>query len=628
MSYKTVHAQSIQDPHAFWGEEAKHIHWEKPFDTVLDYSKPPFAHWFKGGLTNLCYNAVDRHLAERGDQIALVAVSTETDIEKAYTFNELHAEVNRMAAILKANGVGKGDRVLIYMPMIAEASFAMLACVRIGAIHSVVFGGFASHSLASRIEDATPKMIITAEAGMRGGKAVPYKPLLDEAIALSSYKPAKVLIVNRGLTEFVMVDGRDLDYTAERLAHLHAEVPVEWVDATHTSYILYTSGTTGKPKGVQRDTGGYAVALASAMRLIFCGKPGETMFTTSDIGWVVGHSFIIYGPLINGTATIMYEGTPLRPDGGIWWSLVEKYKVSVMFSAPTAIRVLKKQDPAFLSKYDLSSLRTLFLAGEPLDEPTATWIHEAIGKPVVDNYWQTETGWPILAIQRGVEVMPHKFGSPGLPVFGYNMKLLDEATGEELGPDQKGVVAIEGPLPPGCMQTVWGDDARYVKTYWNTIPGKLLYSTFDWGIKDKDGYYFILGRTDDVINVAGHRLGTREIEESISSHTNISEVAVVGIEDKLKGQVAIGFAIPKDASNVANLEAELMKTVDSQLGAVARPARVYIVTALPKTRSGKIVRRALQAVAEGRDPGDISTMEDQSVLAHIKTVIQESAKKA
>jgi propionyl-CoA synthetase len=628
MSYKTFHAQSIQDPHAFWGEEAKHIHWEKPFDTVLDYSKPPFAHWFKGGLTNLCYNAVDRHLAERGDQIALVAVSTETDIEKAYTFKELHAEVNRMAAILKANGVSKGDRVLIYMPMIAEASFAMLACVRIGAIHSVVFGGFASHSLASRIEDATPKMIITAEAGMRGGKAVPYKPLLDEAITLSSYKPAKVLIVNRGLTEFAMVDGRDLDYTAERLAHINAEVPVEWVDATHTSYILYTSGTTGKPKGVQRDTGGYAVALASAMRLIFCGRPGETMFTTSDIGWVVGHSFIIYGPLINGTATIMYEGTPLRPDGGIWWSLVEKYKVSVMFSAPTAIRVLKKQDPAFLTKYDLSSLRTLFLAGEPLDEPTATWIHEAIGKPVVDNYWQTETGWPILAIQRGVEVMPHKFGSPGLPVFGYNMKLLDEATGEELGPDQKGVVAIEGPLPPGCMQTVWGDDARYVKTYWSTIPGKLIYSTFDWGIKDKDGYYFILGRTDDVINVAGHRLGTREIEESISSHANISEVAVVGIEDKLKGQVAIGFAIPKDASNVANLEAELMKTVDSQLGAVARPARVYIVTALPKTRSGKIVRRALQAVAEGRDPGDISTMEDQSVLAHIKTVIQESVKKS
>jgi propionyl-CoA synthetase len=325
-------------------------------------------------------------------------------------------------------------------------------------------------------------------------------------------------------------------------------------------------------------------------------------------------------------ATIMYEGTPLRPDAGIWWEMVAKYKVSVMFSAPTAVRVLKKQDPAFLTKHDLSSLRTLFLAGEPLDEPTASWIHDAIKKPVVDNYWQTETGWPILAIQRGVEVMPHKFGSPGLPSFGYNMKLLDDATSVELGPDQKGVIAIEGPLPPGCMQTIWGDDKRFVSTYWETIPGKLIYSTFDWGIKDKDGYYFILGRTDDVINVAGHRLGTREIEESISSHPNVSEVAVVGIEDKLKGQAAIAFVIPKDSSKAENLEKECMKTVDSQLGAIARPGRVYVVTALPKTRSGKIVRRALQAVAEGRDPGDISTMEDQTVLAQIKIIIEQSAK--
>ena len=456
---------------------------------------------------------------------------------------------------------------------------------------------------------------------MRGGKAVPYKPLLDEAITLASSKPEKVLIVNRGLSEYNTVANRDIDYASEREKHLNTKVPVEWVDATHPSYILYTSGTTGKPKGVQRDTGGYAVALASSMRLIFGGNPGETMFTTSDIGWVVGHSYIIYGPLINGMATIMYEGTPLRPDAGIWWSLVEKYKVSVMFSAPTAVRVLKKQDPEFLSKYNLSTLRTLFLAGEPLDEPTASWIHDALKKPVVDNYWQTETGWPILAIQRGVEVMPHKFGSPGVPVYGYNMKLLDEATGAELGPDQKGVVAIEGPLPPGCMQTVWGDDQRFVKTYWETVPGKTVYSTFDWAIKDKDGYFFILGRTDDVINVAGHRLGTREIEESISSHANVAEVAVVGVEDQLKGQVAIGFVIAKDPAKVANMEAEVMKTVDSQLGAVARPARVYLVSALPKTRSGKIVRRALQAVAEGRDPGDISTMEDQSVLAQIKQVI-------
>ncbi len=622
-SYKTVHESSIADPIEFWGEQAKLIHWEKPFKQVLDYANPPFSKWFAGGLTNLCYNAVDRHLVERGDQIALVAVSTETNQEKTYTFRELHAEVNRMAAILKTNGVNKGDRVLIYMPMIAEACFAMLACARIGAIHSVVFGGFASHSLAARIDDAQPKMIISAEAGMRMGKGVPYKPLLDEAIALAEFKPTKVLIVNRGLTPFTSVAERDLDYAAEREKNIATQVAVEWVDATHPSYILYTSGTTGKPKGVQRDTGGYAVALTASMQHIFCGKPGETMFTTSDIGWVVGHSYIIYAPLLNGMATIMYEGTPLRPDAGIWWSLVEKYKVSVMFSAPTAVRVLKKQDPSFLAKYDLSSLRYLFLAGEPLDEPTANWIHEAINKPVIDNYWQTETGWPILAIQSGVESMPHKFGSPGLPSFGYNMKLLDDATGAELGADAKGVIAIEGPLPPGCMQTIWGDDARYVKTYWESIPGKLIYSTFDWGIKDSDGYFFILGRTDDVINVAGHRLGTREIEESLSSHPNLAEVAVVGIADQLKGQVAIGFAILKDATQTATLEAELMKTVDSQLGAVARPARVYIVNALPKTRSGKIVRRALQAVAEGRDPGDISTMEDQAVLMHIKEVIEQ-----
>ena len=622
-NYKSFHERSIKDPVGFWSEQAKLIHWEKPFDSALNYDNPPFAKWFVGGKTNLCYNAVDRHLKDRGDQQALVAISTETDQEQVYTFKELHAEVNRMAAILKANGVKKGDRVLIYMPMIAQAAFAMLACVRLGAIHSVVFGGFASHSLASRIDDAKPKMIIAAEAGARGGKAVPYKPLLDEAINLAQSKPEKVLIVDRQLVEYNKVEGRDLDYATERAKVMDAQVPCEWVDSTDPSYILYTSGTTGKPKGVQRDTGGYTVALASSMNHIFEGKPGEAMFCTSDIGWVVGHSYIIYAPLIQGMATIMYEGTPLRPDAGIWWQIVEKYKVSIMFSAPTAVRVLKKQDPEFLTKYDLSSLRTLFLAGEPLDEPTASWIHDAINKTIVDNYWQTETGWPMLALQRGVEVMSHKFGSPGVPVYGYNMKLLDDATGEELGPDQKGVVAIEGPLPPGCMQTIWGDDARFVKTYWETVPNKMVYSTFDWGIKDKDGYFFILGRTDDVINVAGHRLGTREIEESISSHPNIAEVAVVGIEDKLKGQVAIGFAIPRDSSKTDTLEAEVMKTVDSQLGAVARPARVYIVTALPKTRSGKIVRRALQAVAEGRDPGDISTMEDQTVLAQIQEVLKK-----
>jgi propionyl-CoA synthetase len=628
-SYADFHQRSIQDRDAFWTEQAALIDWHKPFEQVCDHSRPPFAQWFKGGETNLCHNALDRHLQVRGDQSALIFVSTETDTEKVYTFRELHTEVNRMAAILQAQGVGKGDRVLIYMPMIAEACFAMLACVRIGAIHSVVFGGFASHSLASRIDDAQPKLIVSADAGMRGGKAVPYKHLLDEAIRLATHKPAKVLMVNRGLADLAPVAGRDVDYASERAKVMDAQVPCVWVASEHPSYILYTSGTTGKPKGVQRDTAGYAVALAASMRHIFFSQPGETFFSTSDIGWVVGHSYIIYGPLINGMATIMYEGLPTRPDAGIWWQLVEKYKVTVMFSAPTAARVLKKQDPAYLSKYDLSSLKALFLAGEPLDEPTATWMSGAIGKPVIDNYWQTETGWPMMAICNGIEKAPTKYGSPGKAVYGYDIKLIHENTGEEITEaDQKGVIAVEGPLPPGCLQTVWGDDKRYVNTYWTSIPGKQMYSTFDWGVKDKDGYFYILGRTDDVINVAGHRLGTREIEESISSHPKVAEVAVVGVADQLKGQVAVGFAVLKDASLAATpeaalqLEGEIMKLVDSQLGAVARPARVRFVSLLPKTRSGKLLRRAIQAVCEGRDPGDLTTMDDPSALQQIVDLVK------
>ena len=628
-SYADFHKRSIVERDAFWTEQAALIDWHKPFDQVCDYSHPPFAKWFKGGETNLCHNAVDRHLATRADQNALIFVSTETNTEKTYSFRELHAEVNRMAAILQAQGVTKGDRVLIYMPMIAEACFAMLACVRIGAIHSVVFGGFASHSLASRIDDAQPKVIVSADAGMRGGKAVPYKHLLDAAIDLAAHKPSKVVMVNRGLADLAPVAGRDVDYATERAKVMDAQVPCVWVASDHPSYILYTSGTTGKPKGVQRDTAGYTVALAASMKHIYMGNPGETYFSTSDIGWVVGHSYIIYGPLINGMATIMYEGLPTRPDAGIWWQLVEKYKVTVMFSAPTAARVLKKQDPAYLTKYDLSSLRALFLAGEPLDEPTATWMADAIKKPIIDNYWQTETGWPIMAICNGVEKAPTKYGSPGKAVYGYDVKLINENTGEELTePDQKGVIAVEGPLPPGCLQTVWGDDKRYVNTYWTSIPGKQMYSTFDWGVKDKDGYFYILGRTDDVINVAGHRLGTREIEESISSHPNVAEVAVVGVADQLKGQVAVGFAVLKDPSLAATLEAalklegEIMKTVDSQLGAVARPARVRFVSLLPKTRSGKLLRRAIQAVCEGRDPGDLTTMDDPSALQQIVDLVK------
>jgi len=627
-AYADFHARSLTQRDAFWAEQAQLVDWQTPPRQICDYSNPPFARWYVGGTTNLCHNAVDRHLKDRADQAALIFVSTETNEETVYSFSQLHAEVQRMAAVLKELGVQKGDRVLIYMPMIAEAAFAMLACTRIGAIHSVVFGGFASGSLASRIEDASPKLIISADAGSRGGKVVPYKPLLDEAVRLSAHKPDAVLLVDRGLSAMTLVAGRDHVWGPLRHKHLNTVVPCEWVESTHPSYTLYTSGTTGKPKGVQRDTGGYAVALAASMKHIFCGNPGETYFSTSDIGWVVGHSYIIYGPLIAGMATIMYEGLPTRPDGGIWWSLVEKYKVTVMFSAPTAVRVLKKQDPALLTKYDLSSLRALFLAGEPLDEPTAQWISQGLGKPIIDNYWQTETGWPILTIANGVEKAPSKFGSPGVAMYGYDVKLIDEGTGEELkGADQKGVVVIEGPLPPGCMQTVWRDDERFVKTYWKSIPGKLVYSTFDWGIRDKDGYYFILGRTDDVINVAGHRLGTREIEESISAHPNISEVAVVGVADNLKGQVAMAFAIVKDASLLTDdaaklrLEGEIMALVDKDLGAVARPSRVRFVSVLPKTRSGKLLRRAIQAVCEGRDAGDLTTMEDPAALQQIKDLV-------
>ena len=631
-SYADFYRRSIEDRDAFWGEQAKLIEWQTPPTQICDYSKPPFARWFVGGTTNLCHNAVDRHLATRPDQNALIFVSTETNTEHCYSFRELHAEVQRMAATLQSLGVKKGDRVLIYMPMIAEAAFAMLACTRIGALHSVVFGGFASVSLAQRIDNAEPTVIVSADAGSRSGKVIPYKPLLDEAISLASKKPAKVLMVDRGLAPFTRVAGRDEDYAAWRQKHLSTVVPCTWVEATHPSYTLYTSGTTGTPKGVQRDTGGYAVALTASMKHIFNGNAGETYFSTSDIGWVVGHSYIIYGPLLAGMATIMYEGLPTRPDAAVWWSLVEKYKVTVMFSAPTAVRVLKKQDPAALKKHDLSSLRALFLAGEPLDEPTAKWISESLGRPIIDNYWQTETGWPILSICNGVEPAPTKFGSPGKAVYGYDVKLLDENTGEELkGANQKGVLAIEGPLPPGCMQTVWRDDARFVKTYWETVPGRMVYSTFDWGIRDEDGYIFILGRTDDVINVAGHRLGTREIEESISSHADVAEVAVVGVADALKGQAAMAFVVLKNAAAAATapdalkLEGAIMKVVDGQLGAVARPSRVLFVNTLPKTRSGKLLRRAIQAVAEGRDPGDLTTIEDPTALQQIKDALQPKA---
>lgn len=630
--YREFHRRSIEDPAGFWCKQAQRIHWETPFRQVLDDSQLPFTKWFVGGRTNLCYNALDRHLTERAEQPALIYVSTETGIEHSYTYAQLHAEVNRMAAVMLSLGARRGERVLIYMPMIAEALFAMLACARIGAIHSVVFGGFAAHSLAARIDDAKPALIVAADAGSRAGKIIDYTPLLEEALALASHSPPQVLLIERQLAP-QRAHGPQLvqcvaPYAALRERNLDASVPCEWLESNEVSYVLYTSGTTGKPKGVQRDVGRYAVALAASMDHIFDGKPGDTMFCASDVGWVVGHSYIVYAPLLAGMTTVMYEGTPIRPDGGIWWRLVEQYRINLMFTAPTAIRVLKKQDPALLRQYDLSSLRTLFLAGEPLDEPTARWIQDALQKPVIDNYWQTETGWPMLAIQKNVEALPQKLGSPGVPVYGFNLSVRNEITGEPCAVGEKGVIALTAPLPPGSMQTVWGDDARFINTYWSGFPGKLLYSSFDWGIQDENGYVTILGRTDDVINVAGHRLGTREIEESLSSHPSVAEVAVVGIQDALKGQVAIAFVVPRDPRHVEqaetqrSLESDMLKTVDGTLGAIARPARIFFVGMLPKTRSGKLLRRALQALAEGHDPGDLTTIEDPLALQQARIALE------
>jgi propionyl-CoA synthetase len=627
--YAEFHRRSIADRDGFWREQAALIDWQRPFDRVLDYSRPPFARWFVGGLTNLCHNAVDRHLAARGDQKALIWISTEVDKTESFTYRQLYAEVNRVAAMMQALGLKRGDRVIIYMPNMPEAVFAILACARLGAVHSVVFGGFAAASLAARIDDARPVLMVTADGGSRMGKAIPYKALVDESIRLSKHPPSKVLIYHRGLDpQMPTIPGRDVDWAELARKHARAAVPCTWLESSEPSYILYTSGTTGKPKGVQRDVGGHAVAMAASMKYIYCAGAGDTIFTTSDIGWAVGHSYIIYAPLIAGLTTILYEGVPVRPDAGIWWKIVQDYKVNVMFSAPTAIRVLKKHDPALLKKYDLTSLKHLFLAGEPLDESTHAWISEGLGKPVIDHYWQTETGWPVLTAMHGVEKTPIKYGSPSFPAYGYDLKLLRESDASEAGTDEKAVVVIEPPLPPGCMTTIWGDDERFVKTYFSTFSKKLVYSTFDWGIRDKDGYYFILGRTDDVINVAGHRLGTREIEEAVQAHANIAEVAVVGVHDALKGQMPLAFAVVKDAGKIATpelraaQEKEVLAAVDTQLGAIARPARVHFVSMLPKTRSGKLLRRSIQALAEGRDPGDLTTLEDPGALEQIRTALK------
>lgn len=628
MDYEEFYRRSIDEPEAFWAEQARAIHWHKPPQQILDYSNPPFRKWFAGGETNLCYNAIDRHLDERGDQLALAAISSETNLTREISYRELHAEVNTFAAVLKSLGVGRGDRVVIYMPNMAEAVFAMLACARIGAVHSVVFGGFAAHNLALRIDDAKPKLLICADAGMRGGKVIAYKPLVDAACEECASPPPHVLVVSRDLDPGRSnVEGRDVDYATLRARHAGELVEVEWLESNEPSYLLYTSGTTGKPKGVQRDVGGYAVAMALSMWSIYDVRAGQVMFSTSDVGWAVGHSYNVYGPLIAGATSVLYEGLPTHPDPGVWWRICEQYGVRTMFSSPTGIRVLKKQDPSWLTKHDLSKLHWLFLAGEPLDEPTAHWITDGIGKTIIDNYWQTETGWPVLSLMPGLDMKPVKFGSPGLPTPGYKLRVIDDNTGEDVAPGQKGVLVIEPPLPPGCLTTVWNDDARFLSSYFSHFR-QLVYSSLDWAIRDEDGYTFILGRTDDVINVAGHRLGTREIEESCSTHPSVAEAAVIGVHDELKGQVPVVFATLKQAlagESAAQAAASMQQRVVEQLGGVARPARVYVVNALPKTRSGKLLRRSIQALAENRDPGDLSTLDDPGALEEVRLALERGA---
>jgi len=623
--YEAFYRRSIEDPEGFWAEQARKIHWNTDWDEVLDYGSPPFARWFVGGETNLCYNAVDRHLQARADQDALVYISTETGERATYTYGELHAEVNTFAAVLRDLGVVKGDRVVIYMPMMAEAIFAMLACVRLGAVHSVVFGGFAATNLATRIDDARPKVMVSTNAGMRGGNVIEYKPLVDEAVELAEYPPESVLICGRDIEAAVpRAGGRALDYADLRGPHRDEEVPVEWVESSEPSYVLYTSGTTGTPKGVQRDTGGHAVALRASMEHVFDARAGETMLTCSDIGWVVGHSYIVYGPLLYGMTTIVYEGLPIRPDPGIWWKIVQDHGVTTMFTAPTAIRALRKQDPAYMREYDTSTLRNLFLAGEPLDEPTSSGISEALGVTVRDNYWQTETGWPILSSSLpGLDPSTVKVGSAGFPCYGYDVRLMHEETGKEVGTGERGILALRPPLPPGNMSTVWDDDERFVETYFSDFPEQ-VYSTFDWGLRDEEGYYFVMGRSDDVINIAGHRLGTREIEEAISGHPEVAEVAAVGVKDEDKGQVVFAYVVPKDGGAVeideGRLKQSVKDVVDERVGAIARPAAVYVVEALPKTRSGKLLRRSIQAIAEGGEPGEVPTIEDPSALDGIRSV--------
>jgi propionyl-CoA synthetase len=613
--YADAFRRSLTDPEGFWGEAAKGIDWYEEPTVVLDTSNPLFYRWFADGTLNTCFNALDRHVRDgRGGQAALIYDSPVTGARRAFSYRELLDEVARFAGVLRGLGVGAGDRVVIYMPMIPEAVVAMLACARIGAVHSVVFGGFAAHELAVRIDDAAPTVVVSASCGIEVSRIVEYKPILDRAIELAARKPDHCVIVQRPQAAAALAAGRDLDWEqAMAEAQSVGCVPVA---ATDPLYILYTSGTTAKPKGVVRDNGGHAVALRWSMEHIYDTGPGEVYWAASDVGWVVGHSYIVYAPLLAGCTTVLYEGKPVgTPDAGAFWRVIAEHQVKTLFTAPTAFRAIKKEDPVgvLARQHDLSSFKYLFLAGERLDPETYRWAGDLLGIPVIDHWWQTETGWPIAADLMGLEPLPTKPGSPTVPVPGYDVRVLGP-DGVEVPPGQTGEIVVRLPLPPGCLPSLWRDDQRFVDSYLSRHPG--FYITGDGGYRDRDGYLYVMGRIDDVINVAGHRLSTGEMEQVLASHPAVAECAVIGVNDELKGQIPRGFVVLKAgvSADPAALSGELVQLIRDQIGPVAALRRVDVVAALPKTRSGKILRKTMRGIADGQDEPIPSTIEDPAVL--------------
>jgi propionyl-CoA synthetase len=623
--YADVYRRSLQDPEGFWAEAAAAIDWERRWDRVLDESQPPFYRWFRGGRLNTCWNALDRHVERgRAEQAALSYDSPVTGQKQSFTYRALRDEVARLAGAIAATGVGKGDRVLIYMPMVPEAVMAMLACARLGAIHSVVFGGFAGPELATRIDDATPKLVLSASCGVEPGRIVAYKPLLDQAIELARSKPAACLILQRPQLAATLVPGRDLDWREAVAAAKPA--PCVTVEATDPLYILYTSGTTGQPKGIVRDNGGHAVALNWSMENLYGVKPGETFFAASDVGWVVGHSYIVYAPLIYGCTSVLYEGKPVgTPDAGAYWRMIAEHKIAAMFTAPTAFRAIRRDDPdgTFIRKYDLSKFRTLFLAGERADPPTVEWAQDHLKKPVIDHWWQTETGWSICGNFVGLGALPVKLGSASMPAPGYDLRVLD-AAGHAMKPGEIGALCVKLPLPPGSSPTLWNADERFVRAYLADYPG--YYHTADAGYIDADGYVFVMTRTDDIINVAGHRLSTGAVEEVLASHPDVAECAVIGVADALKGQVPMGFIVLKAGVKTSPdaIATEAVALVRERIGPVASFKTALVVNRLPKTRSGKILRGTMRAIADGETYRPPATIEDAGALGEIEDTLKHA----